>query len=47
MSLDDNKLLIRNYYEKVVNTGNVNEIEKYIALPTMRSIKDKGAYYRC
>jgi predicted ester cyclase len=31
MSLDDNKLLIRNYYEKVVNTGNVNEIEKYIS----------------
>ena len=31
MSVNDNKLLVRNFYEKIVNTGNVNEIEKYIA----------------
>ena len=31
MSSDDNKLLIRRYIEEVINTGNVDEIEKYIA----------------
>ena len=31
MSVEDNKLLIRNYFAEIVNTGNVNEIEKYIA----------------
>ena len=31
MSVDDNKLLVRGFYEKIVNTGNVDEIEKYIA----------------
>ena len=31
MSVEDNKLLIRDYFEEVVNTGNVSEIEKYIA----------------
>lgn len=30
MSLDDNKLLVRNFYEKIVNTGKVDEIDKYI-----------------
>lgn len=31
MSLDNNKLLIREYIENVVNTGNVDDIEKYIS----------------
>jgi len=31
MSVEDNKALIRNYFEEIVNTGNVNEIHKYIS----------------
>lgn len=31
MSLEDNKSLVRGFYEAVVNTGNVNSIEKYIS----------------
>ena len=31
MSGENNKLLIREYIEKVVNTGNVNDIEKYVS----------------
>ena len=30
MSLEENKLLVRHYYEKVVNTGNVDLIERFI-----------------
>ena len=32
MSSTDNKLLIRKYIEEVINTGNVNEIEKYVSI---------------
>lgn len=31
MSIDKNKLLIRRYIEEVINTGNVDEIEKFIS----------------
>jgi predicted ester cyclase len=31
MSIDSNKLLIREYIEKVVNTGNIDDIAKYIS----------------
>ena len=31
MSLSDNKLLVRNFYELIVNTGNLDEIRKYVA----------------
>ena len=31
MSTIDNKLLIRKYIDEVVNTGNVDEIEKYVS----------------
>ncbi|MBN2324110.1 MAG: ester cyclase [Spirochaetes bacterium] len=31
MSVEYNKNLIRKYIEEVVNTGNVNEIEKYVS----------------
>ena len=31
MSVENNKLLIREYIEKVVNTGNIDDIEKYIS----------------
>jgi predicted ester cyclase len=31
MSIDKNKLLIRRYIEEVINTGNIDEIEKFIA----------------
>ena len=31
MSVENNKQLIREYIEKVVNTGNVNDLEKYIS----------------
>ena len=31
MSVEDNKLLIRNYFAEIVNTGNVNKIGNYIA----------------
>lgn len=31
MSATDNKLLIRKYIEEVINTGNVDEIEKYVS----------------
>jgi len=31
MTVKDNKKLIRKYIEEVVNTGNINEIEKFIS----------------
>jgi predicted ester cyclase len=31
MSVEDNKNLIRKYIEEVINTGNVDEIEKFIS----------------
>jgi len=31
MSAIDNKLLVRKYIEEVINTGNVNGIEKYVS----------------
>ncbi|NIW95525.1 MAG: hypothetical protein GWN20_22380 [Phycisphaerae bacterium] len=31
MSIDKNKLLIRRYIEEVINTGNIDEIEKFIS----------------
>lgn len=31
MSASDNKLIIREYVAKVINTGNVDEIEKYVS----------------
>jgi predicted ester cyclase len=31
MSSTDNKLLIRKYIEEVINTGNVNHIQKYVS----------------
>jgi len=31
MSVEDNKKLIRKYFEEVINTGNINEIEKFIS----------------
>ena len=31
MSVIDNKLLVRRYIEDVINTGNVDEIEKYVS----------------
>ena len=31
MSVENNKQIIREYIEKVVNTGNVDDIEKYIS----------------
>jgi predicted ester cyclase len=31
MSIEDNKELIRKYIEEVINTGNINEMEKFIS----------------
>lgn len=31
MSIESNKLLVRRYYEEVVNTGNVDSIEEFIS----------------
>lgn len=31
MSVEENKKLIRKYIEEVINTGNINEIEKFIS----------------
>ena len=31
MSADENKLFVRQYYEEVVNTGNVNELRKFVS----------------
>jgi predicted ester cyclase len=31
VSVEDNKELIRKYIEEVINTGNINEIEKFIS----------------
>jgi predicted ester cyclase len=31
VSTEDNKLLVRRYYEEVVNTGNVNELANFIS----------------
>ena len=31
MSIEDNKKLIRKYIEEIVNTGNIDKIEKYIS----------------
>ncbi len=31
MSIDENKILIRRFIEEIINTGNVDEIEKFIA----------------
>ena len=31
MSVDENKLLVRRYYEEVVNTGNVDELAAFIS----------------
>jgi predicted ester cyclase len=31
VSIDKNKLLIRRYIEEVINTGNIDEIEKFIS----------------
>lgn len=31
MSIDENKLLIRRFIEEVINTGNVDAIENFIA----------------
>ena len=42
MSIEDNKLLIREYIEKVVNTGNVNDIEKYISPDYYEGNKPEG-----
>lgn len=42
MSVQNNKLLIREYIEKVVNTGNVNDIEKYISPDYYEGNKPSG-----
>jgi predicted ester cyclase len=31
MTSEDNRLLVRSFYEEIVNTGNTEEIEKFIA----------------
>ena len=31
MAVDDNKLLVRRYYEEVVNTGHVNGLADFIS----------------
>ena len=31
MTIDENKLLIRRFIEEIINTGNVDDIEKFIA----------------
>ena len=31
MSVDENKLLVRRYYQEVVNTGNVNQLAEFIS----------------
>ena len=31
MSADENKLLVRRYYEEVVNTGDVNQLAEFIS----------------
>ena len=31
MSADENKLLVRRYYEEVVNTGNISELAEFIS----------------
>ena len=31
MSIDEKKLLIRRYIEEIINTGNIDEIEKFIS----------------
>ena len=42
LSIENNKLLIREYIEKVVNTGNVNDIEKYISPDYYEGNKPNG-----
>jgi predicted ester cyclase len=42
MSLEKNKLLIDEYIEKVVNTGNVDDIEKYISPDYYEGNKPNG-----
>ena len=32
MSVTDNKLLVRKYIEEVINTGNIDQIERYISV---------------
>ena len=39
MSLEKNKLLVRNYYEKVVNTGNIDLIKDFI-IPEYAKVHD-------
>jgi predicted SnoaL-like aldol condensation-catalyzing enzyme len=39
MPSDKNKLLVRRFYEEVVNTGNVDLIEKFIA-PEYAEVSD-------
>lgn len=41
MSLEDNKHLIRQYYEEVINTGNVNEIERFISPDYVEVVEGK------
>ncbi len=41
MSTDENKLLVRRYYEEIVNTGSVDEIAAFIS-PDYRELNDKS-----
>jgi predicted ester cyclase len=43
MSLEENKLLVRRYYEEVVNTGNVDAVEMFVA-PTYSEVHDGQRY---
>ena len=43
MSTEENKLLVRRYYEDVVNTGNVDLIEKFIS-PEYSEVHDGKRY---
>ncbi len=42
MSLENNKQLVRDYIEKVVNTGDIDDIEKYISPDYYEGNKPNG-----
>ena len=31
MTIDENRQLVRRYYEEIVNTGNVDDIERFVS----------------
>jgi predicted ester cyclase len=43
MSVDENKLLIRRFIDEIINTGNINEIEKFIS-PDYTEVREGKKY---